>query len=83
MIGVEIQLGPRDSVWSNESIRLYRFYRSTRSKLTPRTDPPAMEERTFRLKPSRLVRRSSAASLFRGSEAFGSRKRNCESWRRG
>jgi hypothetical protein len=31
----------------------------------------------FRRKPSRLIRRSSAASLFNGSDAFGSRNKNC------
>ena len=38
-----------------------------------------MEARTFRLNTSRLARRSSAASLFKGSEALGSRKRNYQS----
>ena len=52
-------------------------HRSTRSNDMPRTDPPAMELRTFFLKASRVARRSSAASLLRGSDAFGSRKRNC------
>lgn len=51
-------------------------HRITRSNCTPLTDPPAIAVRTLRLKASRFVRRSSAASLFRGSEAFGSRKRN-------
>ena len=40
------------------------------------TAPPPIAARTFRLKPSRFERRSSAASLFSGSEALGSRKRN-------
>lgn len=53
-----------------------RPYRSTRSYCTPRTEPPPIDERTFRLNASRLVLRSSAASLLSGSDAFGSRKRN-------
>lgn len=39
------------------------------------TDPPRMEFRTFRLKDSMFLRRSSAASLLSGSEGLGSRKR--------
>jgi hypothetical protein len=49
---------------------------STRSKDCPLTVPPPSDERTLRLKPSRFAFRSSAASLFKGSDAFGSRKRN-------
>jgi hypothetical protein len=49
---------------------------STRSKDCPLTVPPPSDERTLRLKPSRFAFRSSAASLFSGSDAFGSRKRN-------
>lgn len=41
------------------------------------TAPPLMEVLTFLLNPSLFERRSSAASLLRGSEALGSRKRNC------
>jgi hypothetical protein len=52
------------------------FYLVTRSKDSPRTDPPVIEFRTFLLKVSLLFFKSSAASLLRGSEAFGSRKRN-------
>lgn len=48
----------------------------TRSYISPLTQPPLMDVRTFLLKPSRFNLRSSAASLFRGSEAFGSRNRN-------
>lgn len=50
---------------------------STRSKFWPLTLPPPSDARTLRLKPSRFNLRSSAASLFSGSDAFGSRKRNC------
>lgn len=49
---------------------------NTLSYEIPFTAPPPIAVRAFRLNPSRLVLRSSAASLFRGSEAFGSRKRN-------
>ena len=49
---------------------------STRSNVTPLTLPPPIDDRTLRLKPSRFALRSSAASLFSGSDAFGSRKRN-------
>jgi hypothetical protein len=52
-------------------------HRSTRSNVCPLTLPPPRDERTLRLKPSRFALRSSAASLFNGSDAFGSRKRNC------
>ena len=51
-------------------------YFITRSYCSPFTDPPLIEDRTFLLKPSLLILRSSAASLLSGSEAFGSRKRN-------
>src|SRR6266536_2418741 len=40
------------------------------------TAPPPMADLTLRLNPSLFDRRSSAASLFKGSAAFGSRKRN-------
>lgn len=49
---------------------------STRSKVCPFTVPPPSDARTLRLKPSRFCFRSSAASLFNGSDALGSRKRN-------
>ena len=49
----------------------------TLSYCCPFTLPPPIEVRTFLLKPSLFDRRSSAASLLSGSEAFGSRKRNC------
>ena len=52
------------------------IYRSTRSKSFPLIEPPAIELRTCRLNESRFVRKSSAASLFNGSDAFGSRNRN-------
>ena len=52
-------------------------YFMTRSYETPRTEPPPMAVRTFRLKFSRFVRKSSAASLFSGSDALGSRNKNC------
>ena len=48
----------------------------TRSYCSPLTEPPPIDVRTFRLKPSLFDRRSSAASLFSGSDAFGSRNRN-------
>ena len=51
-------------------------YFMTLSYCIPFTVPPPIEDRTFRLKPSLFVLRSSAASLLRGSEAFGSRNRN-------
>lgn len=50
---------------------------NTRSNDSPFTVPPPIAARTLRLKPSRLCLRSSAASLFSGSDALGSRKRNC------
>jgi hypothetical protein len=56
------------------SISNYGF--NTRSNDCPFTAPPPIDDRTFRLNPSLLDRKSSAASLFKGSEAFGSRKRN-------
>lgn len=49
----------------------------TRSNVCPFTVPPPSDARTLRLNPSRFALRSSAASLFSGSDAFGSRKRNC------
>ena len=49
---------------------------STLSNETPFTVPPPSDARTLRLKPSLFALRSSAASLFSGSDAFGSRKRN-------
>lgn len=49
----------------------------TRSNETPFTFPPAIEFRTFFLNPSLLSLKSSAASLFNGSDAFGSRNKNC------
>lgn len=52
-------------------------YFSTRSYVVPLIVPPLMAVRTFLLKPSRLLRRSSAASLFNGSEALGSKNKNC------
>jgi len=55
---------------------LQALYFNTRSNVTPLTLPPPIDDRTLRLKPSRFALRSSAASLFSGSEAFGSRKRN-------
>lgn len=58
-------------------IRL-QVYFSTRSYVVPLIVPPLMAVRTFLLKPSRLLRRSSAASLFNGSEALGSRNKNCK-----
>lgn len=48
----------------------------TLSNDSPRTEPPFIDVLTLRLNPSRLFLRSSAASLFNGSEALGSRKRN-------
>jgi hypothetical protein len=39
------------------------------------TDPPRIEFRTFRLKFSIFLRKSSAASLFNGSDGFGSRNK--------
>lgn len=53
------------------------YFTRTRSNGCPFTCPPVIEVRTLRLKPSRFDLRSSAASLFSGSEALGSRKRNC------
>lgn len=47
-----------------------------RTYVFPFTVPPLIAVRTFLLNPSRLDRKSSAASLFKGSDAFGSRKRN-------
>lgn len=49
----------------------------TRSKDWFLTVPPPIDDRTLRLKPSLFNRKSSAASLFNGSFAFGSKKRNC------
>jgi hypothetical protein len=49
---------------------------NTLSNGSPFTMPPPILCLTFLLNPSRFCRRSSAASLFRGSEALGSRKRN-------
>lgn len=49
---------------------------NTLSKVWFLTAPPPIADRTLRLKPSLLDRKSSAASLFKGSDAFGSRKRN-------
>jgi hypothetical protein len=53
------------------------FYFRTLSKGTPRTVPPPIAVLTFLLNPSLFDLKSSAASLFRGSEAFGSRNKNC------
>jgi hypothetical protein len=50
----------------------------TLSKDSPLIWPPLMDERTFLLKRSLSAMRSLAASLFRGSLALGSRKRNCK-----
>lgn len=47
-----------------------------RTYVFPFTVPPLIAVRTFLLNASRLDRKSSAASLFKGSEAFGSKKRN-------
>lgn len=64
------------SLWFQPALyrRFYCF--RTLSKDSPRTGPPPMDVLTFRLNPSLFDRRSSAASLFRGSEALGSRNRN-------
>jgi hypothetical protein len=48
----------------------------TRSNVWPLTDPPPMAVFTFLLNPSLFDLKSSAASLFRGSDAFGSRNKN-------
>lgn len=47
-----------------------------RAYVFPFIVPPLIAVRTFLLNPSLLDRKSSAASLLRGSDAFGSRKRN-------
>ena len=52
------------------------IHRITRSYCIPLTLPPPIDVLTLRLNASRFCLRSSAASLFSGSEAFGSRKRN-------
>lgn len=49
----------------------------TLSNDSPRTDPPAIAVLTFRLNPSRLDLRSSAAVLLSGSLALGSKNKNC------
>jgi hypothetical protein len=58
-------------------IKRFQVYFSTRSYVVPLIVPPLIAVRTFLLKPSRLLRRSSAASLFNGSEALGSKNKNC------
>lgn len=52
------------------------YLMSTRSYVMPFTEPPVMLVLTFRLKFSLFVLRSSAASLFNGSDAFGSKNKN-------
>ena len=68
--------GSVDHIFVRETLYI-RYYRITRAYDCPLTDPPPIAVRTFRRKLSRLDRRSSAASLFKGSEALGSRNRNC------
>lgn len=61
----------------NPPCAIYRTHHfSTLAKLSPFTLPPPIASLTLRLNPSLFAFKSSAASLFRGSEAFGSRKRN-------
>ena len=58
------------------SLKTLANYLRTRSYTVPLTEPPLIAVRTFLLKPSRLLLKSSAASLLRGSEALGSKNKN-------
>jgi len=53
------------------------YHFSTLANVSPFTLPPPMANLTLRLKPSLFPFKSSAASLLSGSDAFGSRNRNC------
>ena len=71
---------PPQTTQRGSNVVLARLHLITLSKLSPLTDRPAMAACTFRLKLSLFCRRSSAASLFSGSDALGSRKRNCSTY---